>query len=609
MSVSETLEYATQLLNRGQFDKALHELNTLEKGTQLTMDDQLACLHLKSLLLIKLGRYKTALRFAEQLSRKSQQLKKPLQEIDSLIVIAEILCHLGTFDKSLNIIEQAEQLVKILKSSQLAELKPREASLIYHKGLIYYSKSEWNQALECLELSLALWKKIGNKTDIAQSNDVIGWVYQCKGNWDRALEYHQQSLGLYEELDNTSRIADSLEHIGWIYGRKGNLDQALKYTRRALVLFKKINNEEGIAWSLNNMSVIYRQKGDLDQALEYYQQTLTLREKIKDKFLIAWSLNGTGNVYRLKGDLDQALEYLEQALTLFKEIGNPQDIAISLNNISDIYQQKGDLDQALKYLERNLALFEEIGNNFYISETLFHLICIASGKISLEKTRKYLQRLQEINNQEDNKIINQRYRVSEAIVLKTSTRLRNKLKATELFEQITEEEIIDHELTVTALINLCDLLLVELRMTGEQEVLDDVQTHVTRLLNIAQQQNSYWLLAETYLLKSRLALLELDLEGAQEFLNQARHTAEKKGLKRLIRDVLLEEDSFRKQIDKWKLLIERNAPLSERLELAQLEDLIIKMTSKRVINTEEETLEYAKEAKRFVKVWEEKNMK
>ncbi|MFX0062541.1 MAG: tetratricopeptide repeat protein [Candidatus Hermodarchaeota archaeon] len=609
MSVSETLEYATQLLNRGQFDKALHELNTLEKVTKLTMDDQLAYLHLKSVLLIKLGRYKTALRFAEQLSQKSQQLKKPLQEIDSLIVISEILRRLGTLDKSVSIIEQAEQQIKTVKLEQSVELTQRKASLLYHKGLIYWSKSELNQALEVLERSLALRKEIGNKSEIAQSIDAIGWIHQRKGNWSQALKGYQQCLELYEELGNTLGIAHSLEHIGWIYSRKGNLDQALKYTKRALALLKEINYEEGIAWSLNNMSVIYRQKGDLDQALECYQQTFVLREKIKDKFLIAWSLNATGNIYRLKGDLDQALEYLEQALTLFKEIGNPQDIAISLNNISDIYRQKGDLDQALKFLERNLALFEEMGNNFYISETLFHLICIASGKISLEKTRKYLQRLQEINSQEENKIINQRYRISEALVLKTSTRLRNKLKATELLEQVTEEETIDHELTVTALVNLCHLLLMELRMTGEQEVLEDVQTQVTRLLNIAQQQNSSWLLAETYLLKSKLALLELDLESAQEFLIQALHTAEKKGLKRLIRDILLEKNAFREQIDKWKLLIERNAPLSERLELAQLEDLIIKMTRKRAISTEKDTLEYAKEAKRFVKVWEEKDKK
>ncbi|MFX0092966.1 MAG: hypothetical protein ACFFBD_14500, partial [Candidatus Hodarchaeota archaeon] len=178
----------------------------------------------------------------------------------------------------------------------------------------------------------------------------------------------------------------------------------------------------------------------------------------------------------------------------------------------------------------------------------------------------------------------QRYRVAEALVLKLSTRARGWVKAQEIFEQVVDEEVVDHEVSVVAMLNLCELLLIELRSSGNPEVLSEVNALVNRLLNIAKQQNSYSLLTEVSLLKSKLALVELDVRGAQRLLTQGQLTAEEQGLHRLAMKLSIEHDALLGQLNKWEELIERDASVTERAELAQFDEIIADMIHKREVD-------------------------
>ncbi|MFX0090277.1 MAG: hypothetical protein ACFFBD_00840 [Candidatus Hodarchaeota archaeon] len=153
------------------------------------------------------------------------------------------------------------------------------------------------------------------------------------------------------------------------------------------------------------------------------------------------------------------------------------------------------------------------------------------------------------------------------------------------------ERTVDHEITVLALLNLCDLFLIELRTSGSHEVLAEVQSLVPRLLSIAKQQHSHWLLAETYMLKAMLELLELNLPEAQRLLSQAQAIADEKGLHRLAMKISSVHDNLLDQLSKWEELIDRDASLTERADLAQLEELMRRMIQKRSIELTEESSE------------------
>ncbi|MFX0063268.1 MAG: tetratricopeptide repeat protein [Candidatus Hermodarchaeota archaeon] len=549
-----------QLINQGKFKEALQIVEILEKKEDLPVNERLTGYLLKSTIMNKQGDYRKGLELAKQVYDEIKERESSLQQLDALITMIEALIRLGKREQGLRMIAEGEKRLKICAEEQPVELMQREAALMYYKGIIHWQKGDLDLALQNLQQNLALWKKSGEKKDIAASFNTIGVIYWSKGELDRALEYFEQSLVLRNELGNVQDIASCINNIGTIYANKGDLDRSLDYFEQALALIREIGNKEATARLFLNIGNIYGGKGELDQALEYYQQSLVLRE----------------------------------------EINNKEKIAQSVNNLGVLYRQKGKWDLALEHLERSLVLREEIDNKIYISETLFHLIAVAIDGSSFEQAQNYLQRLKWIDNHEKNKIISQRYRVAQALMLKTSTRAPKRAKAEELLKQIIEEEVVDHEVTVEALLNLCDLLLVELRITNESEVLSEINILMSRLLTIAKQQHSHLLITEIYILKSKLALLELDIREAQRFLDQAQLIVEEKGLKRLAIKVSREQATFREKIDKWKLIIKQNAPINERLELVELEAQIMQMAQRRLEVTEEDAMNYMKKAQQII---------
>jgi len=169
--------------------------------------------------------------------------------------------------------------------------------------------------------------------------------------------------------------------------------------------------------------------------------------------------------------------------------------------------------------------------------------------------------------------------------MKSSERLREKIRAQDILVQFLKEECFDHDLVVMATIILCELLLEELRLSGNQEVLDELKELMDKLLGIAKAQSSYWLLAEVYVFQSRLCLLELDLTKAENLMDQALILAEEKGLNKLAVKIYNEKVYFDNQVNQWDHLIERKAPLNDRLDLIQLESLLERMAYKKLDNS------------------------
>lgn len=617
-----------ELLSKGRFNEALQIIEIFEKNENLSAADQLRCQVFKSQILTRIGRFEEGLEIAEKVLEECQEQNLTGLAVDASIATAEALESHGAPNKGLEIIATGSERLSAIGDEQPAATNPRKVALLHFKGCFYQQKGEFDDALKFFQKSLALSNEIGSKGDISLAQNGIGTTYWRKGELDKALKYFQTSLALRQEVGNKQDIAGSLNNIGNIYWQKGDLDQALECYQQSLVLREEVGNKQHIAMSLNNIGNIYDAKGDLSKALGFHQRSLSLREELGNKQHIAMSLNNLGAIYWLKGDLIQALEYFKQSLAIRKALGNDQDIAGSLHNIGETYKLRGDLDealqayweslaifeklgnqlyiavsflnigaifhqkgkleQALRYLEQSLALSEEIGNKQDIAEVLFRLISLAIDMSSLEQAQHYLRDLQQINDLEQDKLISQHYRIAKALLLKTSTRIRDKAKAEELLEQVAKEEIIHHELTIEALLNLCDLHLAELHATDDKNLLAEVKDHVKRLMEVAKQQHSHWLLAEAYVLKSKIALVELATKEARRSLTQAQLIAEEKGLTRLAMKISSDYDALLGQLSQWEKLVARKASLKERLDLTQLEDFLSRMVRKEEITIPEQ---------------------
>ena len=202
-------------------------------------------------------------------------------------------------------------------------------------------------------------------------------------------------------------------------------------------------------------------------------------------------------------------------------------------------------------------------------------------KDEVEQAQKYLKSLEHLKDQENSKVTNVIYLCSKALILKTSPRIQNQAKAQEIFMQIAQGEIVSGEVTRMALINLCALLIDELRITHELEILNELEPIITQLLTIAENTNSFLILAETYVLQAKLALLILDLKGARRLLTQAQKIAEKHGMHRLAAKISIEHDDLLQKLSIWEKLKDSESSLSERFKLTNLNEQMTNMIQKR----------------------------
>ncbi|MFX0151960.1 MAG: tetratricopeptide repeat protein, partial [Candidatus Hodarchaeota archaeon] len=347
-----------------------------------------------------------------------------------------------------------------------------------------------------------------------------------------------------------------------------------KHWKQSLAIREDIGNLQDIAGSLNNLGIIYRTKGELTKALEYFKRGLTLNIEIGNPYYIALSLNNIGDAYRAKGELEKALEYLQQSLALKEDIGNLQDIATTLDNIGIIYRVKGELDKALDCFKRSLALEEVIGNDIWSSYTLFYLILIALDQQDQTRAQAYLNQIQELHARTPNKKIHLRSQLAEALVLKRSKRMRDKVQAQVLLNQIVNEEDIWFEWTELAMINYCDLLLYEVKSFGDPEVWTEAKTLIQQFSTKAQDQQMSPMIVEILLLQAKFATIEGELQQALNYYDQAKLTATEKNFDLLVQKIADERRTFEVEFDKWQELNERNASLQERLKMAQIEDYI-----------------------------------
>ena len=477
--------------------------------------------------------------------------------------------------------EALEDLEKSEKKGEFGDKKQINCQIL--KSEIHNKTGKYEKALSFAEEALEKCKDPDDCLAILDATNETAYSYWRLGKLEEANEVLDKNEPIVQKLKNKkiktviNREARIYRIRGVLYHTQGNFNEAERQYRKSLSLWEEIGDKQEISSVLNNLGVLNRTKGELHKALGYYQKSLFLYKEFGNIDDIATSLNNIGNIFRYQGELDEALHYYKQSLDSWEEIGNSQFVSLAFYNIGEVYQQKGKFDTAKRYFKQSLTLREEIGNKQDIAMTLFYLISASLDSNNTKSAQRYLDRLRYIESSEKNSFIRQLRKIAEASLLKTSPRMKHRVEAQELLQKVLEEEIVDHSLTVIALIGLSELLLEELKISGDQEVFTLLQAMVSSLFDIAKHQDSHNLLVKTYWLQSQMALVDLDLEKARELLNKAQEIAEKKGLRKLAINISSDHDSLLDQLSDWESFIDKKAGLKERLEFAQLGGLVVKL--------------------------------
>jgi tetratricopeptide (TPR) repeat protein len=445
-------------------------------------------------------------------------------------------------------------------------------------GLFHFANMlDYEKALEHYQQSLAIREDLNYLYGMAKSYFFIGAVYFDTYDKDKALDYYQKSLTLMKQLHYTHEIAWLYFQMGETYGNYADFELGEEYLQKGLELFEKLENPKGQAvcyMRLSNLAhTVYR---NFTQAQSYLQQTLDLwvESGIKS-YNYSVAIHIQGWYQRELGQLDQALKSFQRSLAINKNLGIPlQQQGQTLQDIGSIYRLKGDYQQAFTYYQKAFAIQKKLSGNFIVDGqktwTCYYLIVLITQYFPQENVAPFLEELEQINKLE-NPLLKHIYPIAKALYLKASKRVADHYKAQEILKDVVKtQKFYDPNLGFTAQLTLCELLLQELKTSGESEVFQELKTLVGDVELIAEQQNLILAQIEMKILQAKLAQVEGKFDDSNQLLEQTFQLTQKNNLLDMVNKIKYEQQLLADSFETFNELIEKNASMSQKLKQLQI---------------------------------------
>ncbi len=402
------------------------------------------------------------------------------------------------------------------------------------------------------------------------------------------------SMGKIDEIENNLIIAEKkllsiqiapeieiLKRMGTLiilrmgcYWQKGELDNALFYARFNLDIRLKLKKELDIANAYNNIGVMYNARGDLIKALSFLRKAYKIYSEINSTRGFSKTGNNIGAILIQLGRLNESLKFLEKSLEIDYSDGYTEGIRVASQNIGEVFWHKGEFEKALTYLYKGLEISKKSKNNFQISEILVPIIAVLLEMNNFRQANNYLRQLELIKNHEENKIIQQRYFLASAMVLRKSNSKGSLLKAEIYLRNIVEDEIRYHDITVKALLMFSEILLDKFENTNNILIIDDLKRNIEKMVKIIKNTNSYSLLVESLLLNAKIELLDFNFDSCQKYLDKALKIANEYELNRIKFKILNEYDNFIKNLSFWEKISKKEQGIFKRKQLDMIKSQI-----------------------------------
>ncbi|MFX0040585.1 MAG: tetratricopeptide repeat protein [Candidatus Heimdallarchaeota archaeon] len=415
-------------------------------------------------------------------------------------------------------------------------------------------------------------------------------IYLLKSSLLFELGYFNEFFKYIDLADKErSQIKDKLKIFDFLVLKSKQLllreenDEVLKILTKAEQM---LNNLSLIEFKEKNAIILlykaryYFKTGDFKRSIEYVYNVLKIAKEIKNNMLRLQAVKLCCFNYSNKGNHKKALEIGNFYLELARKEDNKQEIIGALNVLGMTLTEKEELYQALDYLKQALSICDEI-SSFKTAAVLTSLFDLYLEMNDFGQAEQCLNRLKKIKNQKDFRWFDDAFRLGKAEFLKKKPQPIAKIKAREIFKEIVNEEGTFPEFNYVSLIGLCDSYLKEASNTNDLKLLDELHPYLTQLMDIAINQESYWLIVESYLFQAKLKLIIFEFDEAQDFLEQALFSAEKYSQDRLRKKVLNEQNKLSRNLDKWERLKASGAKMSDRMELAHVDEQIRILLQKR----------------------------
>lgn len=357
---------------------------------------------------------------------------------------------------------------------------------------------------------------------------------------------------------------------------KDEKEDAIKYGIQGIL---KVTNKTWKGRLFLRIGSFYWRIGDFKNAESHYRRSFDLLSEFGNDTDVARVKNNLGILYDLRGELDQALILYEEALALNTKANNERQISSNLVNIGIILLTQHKTVEAINIFNKALNIFQnnELKTGIVVVSHRLMQAYIRLGKITL--ANEMFNQIESIAAERDSSLIQGIYLLSKAIKFKISNRLKDRVYAMEIFNEIINNSNFEYEQIINAMIHLTSLKLDEFKLLGNHKILNEIKELITQIHDFAEKNQTYPLIVETKLLQIRLLVINDEFDKAHKMLSSTREFIKINDLDHLNEKINKEEINFEKTITPIESLISKNQESITKMEYDSIQDYLATLKS------------------------------
>ncbi|HEV2666826.1 MAG TPA: tetratricopeptide repeat protein, partial [Blastocatellia bacterium] len=221
-----------------------------------------------------LGDYYNAIYDYRQAASLMESLQDRTGEAQARSALAWAYLYVGENEQGRENFRQA------LQTYQSMDNLRGQAITIYGIGLTL-ATSDPQQALEYLDRSLELRRKVGDRRGEVLTLSAIGNIYNYLGHSERAVESLQRSLELSRTLGGLNIQANPLPRLGWAHLTLRHLDESRDYYEQALRICQSTGDRESESLARYGLARVEMERGRLDEARRHIEGSLEIIESLR----------------------------------------------------------------------------------------------------------------------------------------------------------------------------------------------------------------------------------------------------------------------------------------------------------------------------------------
>lgn len=195
----------------------------------------------------------------------------------------------------------------------------------------------------------------------AQLCGAAGSLAYWAGDMEHSREYCEERLALERRYGTDSDVADALYNAAFAYGFGGMPDEGLKYLDESELIYTKLDDDEGIAKTIWGWGAVAYGDDRVVEAKPRLQQALDLYQDMDDMFMLAWAHRMLGTTHLKLGEVAEARPQLNAALQLFQDAGDISGIILVLRDYAQLAVENKDPERALTIVGALASLQDRSG--------------------------------------------------------------------------------------------------------------------------------------------------------------------------------------------------------------------------------------------------------